>query len=115
MTEGKTLEEKFAEKELDMDEMEFVAGGNINEVYADAKFLTYMKIADLGKYNLNNFKGLTKPTGAQAALRAAWKKIGVICGSTNSDRNNTYRLAKTNEKITREEAWALAEEYARTH
>lgn len=109
---------KFEENKLGEDQMEFVAGGNINECYADARFLSYMKIADLWCYIAGNFDSMPKYKGRNphTALKAAWKEVGIICKTSNTSKtHNIYYLAKNNERITREEAWAFAEEYARTH
>ena len=108
--------EKFGDKVLEMDEMEEVSGGTEAECAADVKFLEDL-LGDEGKRML---KGWNKGLGDAfyrdyLKIKKAWAKVGIILQQNASDTiPNTYIIAETGRKLSREAALGYAKLYVYT-
>ena len=107
----KLLMEKFGDKVLEMDEMEEVSGGTYDEMKADGEFLEGLLDGEgkrvLKGWNWNGIQALN--------LKRAWATVGIILQQNASDTiHNTYIIAETGRKLSREAALGYAKLFIRT-
>lgn len=107
----KLLMEKFGDKILEMDEMEEVSGGTYDEMKADGEFLEGLLDGEgkrvLKGWNWNGIQALN--------LKRAWATVGIILQQNASDTiHNTYIIAETGRKLSREAALGYAKLFIRT-
>lgn len=107
----KLLMEKFGDKILEMDEMEEVSGGTYDEMKADGEFLERLLDGEgkrvLKGWNWNGIQALN--------LKRAWATVGIILQQNASDTiHNTYIIAETGRKLSREAALGYAKLFIRT-
>lgn len=107
----KLLMEKFGDKVLEMDEMEEVSGGTYDEMKADGEFLERLLDGEgkrvLKGWNWNGIQALN--------LKRAWATVGIILQQNASDTiHNTYIIAETGRKLSREAALGYAKLFIRT-
>ena len=96
----KIMQEKFADKTLDAEQLEEVTGGTKVQLRADAKVLQSF--------------GIVVKDATTKDVTAAFAKIGVKCQASTKNRN-VYYNAKTGTKITQQAAWQMAVDYAKAH
>ena len=106
------LQKKFADKALDMEELDEVSGGSDNECRADVEFLEGL-LKDEGKKVLKGWNG--RGEGFYRDYRKienAWALVGIRFESNGSDKGlNGYYIAATGRKLTRKAAIGYAKLY----
>lgn len=114
MSENKTLEEKFAEKQLNEEDMEMVAGGSYEQTFADANMLDFFGITD-NKTVMDSAETTWKNKDKRMAVLNALSKVGIKCTIHPHHFDNEYYDKKTGKKISQKQAWKIMEKYARQH
>ena len=92
---------------MDINQLDMVAGGSINEVVNDFDHLRNLKITG---YKYDRLDALLEWGGVTANLEEAWRKVGVHC-YTRPCNDNTYTTIN-GKTITRSEAFAMARNFA---
>ena len=106
-------EDKFADEKLTDDELNNVAGGTLNELANDSRFLNVL-LHGTDKYHQCDRYGEFKMFWSRQArkdLKKAWYSLGIEIEHNFSE--NTYML--NGKKISRADAWAHAESLVGKH
>ena len=118
MAESKTgkMRQLFADKQVGTEELENVAGGNTGQTADDSRFLNVLlrgRPFQCDRYCATRVNYDRHETGADVIL--AWDSVGIRMTPGFDGCYNKYVNKATGQTITRDEAWAHAEQVVGKH
>ena len=114
MADSKTdkMRKLFADKQVDAEQLEGVAGGSKYQVADDSRFLNVLLRGhpdQCDRYGETRAGSFYEGNQIGREVTKAWAAVGITCNASIG-AINSYKDAKTGQSITRDQALALAQQ-----
>ena len=117
-TNTEIMKEKFADKEMSMEQLENVAGGVIKELSEDSQFLNTLLQGRPGqckRYSVKECRGFFYNHDVEEEVNKAWDSIGITYKFSFNASESSYFRKDNGRKLTREEAMTYAQDVVGKH